>query len=326
MTLCRTFKTFAMAAATGAMCLGANAQDQGQSALINAAVVTDTYFGTVRASDIVSLSYVARGCITEVNETAKRSRTVEAGQVLVSMDDQRAALVLRTAEARVTDLSAAIDERLLSLAAARADERRQNEELDFVEQEFQRNSVMQGRGLINETTMEAIERRFMDARFAAERAGEAIANAEAAVKRAELALEIGKLDMQSAELDMADYALIAPFAGVLVGFDASLGACVQEGQLAASIYKPQEKSVDVFFPISRLSAPGASGLAIGAAVKITRVNDESCAGTITRLDTEADPETQFVEATVDVDEACAPSLFINEAVEIEATQAKAEDA
>ena len=49
----------------------------------------ETYFGTVRASDIFSMSYGARGCIVEVSELAKSERVVQAGQVLVKLDDQR---------------------------------------------------------------------------------------------------------------------------------------------------------------------------------------------------------------------------------------------
>lgn len=278
---------------------------------------SDTYFGTVRASDITGLSYGARGCIVEVSQAAKRSRSVTAGEVLVRLDAQRAQLDVRSAEARVSDLTAAMDERELALVSARSDERRAREELDFVAKEFERNSVMLGRGLINETTMETIERRFMDATFAAERSQEAIANAEAALRRAEIALEIGELDMDLTKITLDDFELVAPFDGVLVGFDANVGACVQEGELAGQIYEPEEKSVDVFFQISRLTAPEATGVAIGATVKITRVNGDACDGTVTRLDTEADPETQFVEATVDVDPACAPSLFLNESVEVE---------
>ncbi|MDJ0824581.1 MAG: HlyD family efflux transporter periplasmic adaptor subunit [Rhodobacter sp.] len=278
---------------------------------------TDTYFGTVRASTISGLSYAARGCIVEISEPAKRQRVAEAGQVLVKLDDQRPQLALRTAEARLLDLAATVEERQLALAAARADDRRRKQELDFVAEEFERNSIMLGRGLINETTMDTVERRFMDARFASERAKEAIANAEAAVKRAEIALEIGKLDKQTAELNLADVELIAPFDGTLVGFEANVGDCVQEGELAAQIYVPDAKAVDVFFLISRLSERRPDAVSIGASVTVTRVNGEICGGTITRIDTEADLENQFVEATVDVDAACAPALFLNEAVEVE---------
>ncbi len=290
----------------------------------SAAMSAETYFGTVRASDIYSLSYGARGCILEVSEKAKRERLVKSGEMLVKLDDQRSQLAVQTAAARFAELEAAIEERKLAIDSARADERRRKEELELVRGEFERSSIMLGRGLINETAMDAIEGRFMQANFAAERALEAIANAEAAIKRAEIAKNIGSLEMESEQINLDKFSLSAPFDGVLVGFEANVGDCVAEGELAAKIYVPEEKSVDVFFRISRLTAPEASGLAIGGPVKVTRVNGEECKGTITRINTEADPETQFVEATVEVEKSCAPSLFLNESVEIEAVQAVSE--
>ncbi|GAA4221074.1 hypothetical protein GGQ68_000307 [Sagittula marina] len=44
--------------------------------------------------------------------------------------------------------------------------------------------------MINETTMEAVERRMLDARFGADQAREAIASAQLAYTRAEIAVEI----------------------------------------------------------------------------------------------------------------------------------------
>ena len=188
---------------------------------------------------------------------------------MVRLDDQRAHLALRTAEARQAELAAAMQERRLAIAAARADERRRQEDLAFVAKEFERSSAMLGRGLINESTMDTIERRFMEARFAAERAGEAIATAEAAARRAEIALDIGTLDRQTADLNLADVVLVAPFDGILVGFDPDPGECVQEGELAARLYVPDQKSVDVFLQISRLADARGGGLEIGVPVQVS---------------------------------------------------------
>ena len=275
----------------------------------------ETYFGTVRAREITSLSYGARGCITAVAENAKVAGSAEKGQLLVQLDDARSQLALRSAEGRLAELKAALEERGLAIVSAQSDERRRLQELDFVTEEFERSQVMLGRGLINETAMDVIERRFMDATFAAERSGETIATAEAAYRRAIIAVEIAELDARSAQITLDMFSLYAPIDGVLVGFESSLGDCVQEGALAARIYDPSQKSVDVFFPISRLSAPETRGLAVGSKVAVTRVNGARCDGVITRVDTEADPETQFVEATVDVSADCAPALFLNESVE-----------
>lgn len=286
---------------------------------------TDTFFGTVQASDISGLSYEARGCVVEVSEEAKRARVASEGQVLVRLDDKRSSLALRTAEARLSELEAQVAERELAIQSALADDKRRQQELELTTAEYERNSTMFGRGLINETTMEGVERRFMEAQFAADRAQEAIATARAAKRRAEIALEIGQLDVQTAQLSHEMLVLSAPFDGVLVGFETNVGDCVQEGERAAQIYAPSEKSVEVYIQISRLSATGPSGITVGSKVQISRVNGQVCAGTFTRFDTEADLENQFVKATIEVDEACAPGLFLNEAVEVEAMLAAGED-
>ncbi len=284
----------------------------------------EVYVGTVRASDMYGLSYEARGCIVSVSETAKTSQVATEGQMLVELDDQRALLSFRTSEARLEDLKAAVTERELTVSAAEADERRRAEELEFVAKEFERNQTMFRRGLINESTMETVERRMMDATFSAERATEAMQSALSAKARAEIAVEIGELDLRTAEITRDQLNLSAPFDGVLVGFDANVGACVQEGELAAQIYAPHEKAVDVYVLISRLSAADAAGVSSGSAVRIDRINGESCGGTITAIETEADLESQYVKTTIDVDEACAPDLFLNEAVEVEVLQGSAE--
>ncbi|KHQ53362.1 efflux RND transporter periplasmic adaptor subunit [Mameliella alba] len=281
-------------------------------------VATDTFFGTVQASDMLGLSYEAGGCVVEVSDKAKRARVATAGQVLVRLDDKRSMLALRTAESRVAELAATIEERELDIQSAIADDKRRQQELDLTTAEYERNSTMLGRGLINETTMEGVERRFMEAQFAADRAQEAIATARAAKRRAEIAHEIGQLDLQTAQLNHEQLVLTAPIDGVLVGFETNVGDCVSAGERAAQIYAPSEKSVDVFILISRLSESGPTGISDGSGVRITRVNGQVCAGTITRFDTEADLENQFVKATIEVDETCAPDLFLNEAVEVEA--------
>lgn len=275
----------------------------------------ESYVGTVRARDVHGLSYGVRGCIASVSDSAVRDQIATAGQPLIKLDDAQAQLSLRTAQARLSDLRAAVEERVLSADAAEADTRRRDEELAFVSKEFERNQTMFRRGLINETTMEAVERRMMDARFAADRAREALATANSAVARARIAVEIGELDLKTAELDQADLTLTAPFDGVLVGFDPRVGACVTEGAFAAQLYDPKRKAVDVYVLISRLSDT-ETAVTRGTDVTVRRGNGQDCGGQITWIDTEADLESQYVKTTIDVEESCAAALFLNEAVEV----------
>ena len=68
-------------------------------------------------------------------------------------------------------------------------------------------------GLVNETTLDAAERRKLDATFVVQRAEEALERAKAAKGRAEIALEIGELELQARELDLEALTLRAPFDG-----------------------------------------------------------------------------------------------------------------
>ena len=52
-------------------------------------------------------------------------------------------------------------------------------------------------------------------------------------------------------------------------------------------------------------------------VNVIRVNGQICPGVFSGVETEANLENQNVKTTIDLDEVCARSMFLNEAVEIE---------
>lgn len=276
-----------------------------------------TFAGTVVAREITGLSYETGGCIVSVSDSARRTGAAESGQLLVELDAQDAELALETAKARVADLEAAVAEKQLAIDAAEANVDRRAQELAFVGKEFARNEQMFRRGLINESTMEGVESRMMNADFAADQAKETLASAISAKKRAEIALDIGQLDLQSQQVAHAALQLRAPYAGVLLGFAPNVGDCVSAGASAAQIYAPEKKSVEVFVRVDQLVAQQSSGVTIGAPVRIARINGQACGGSFTWIGTEADLEHQYVKSSIEVDEDCAAALYLNEAVEVE---------
>ena len=153
--------------------------------------------GTVVANNKTGLSYEARGCITSLSSDAIKSGTAKAGQILVQLDDRAAKLAHKTAQVRLSDLTAAVSERAFAITVANADVARVSEEQDFVNREYDRTRVLFQRGLVNETTLDAAERRKLDAIFVVQRAEEALERAKAAKGRAEIALEIGELELQA---------------------------------------------------------------------------------------------------------------------------------
>ena len=90
---------------------------------------------------------------------AIKSGTATAGQILVQLDDRAANLAHKTAQVRLSDLTAAVSERAFAITVANADVARVSEEQDFVNREYDRTRVLFQRGLVNETTLDAAERR-----------------------------------------------------------------------------------------------------------------------------------------------------------------------
>ena len=191
------------------------------------------------------------------------------------------------------------------------------EEQDFVDREFERTRVLFQRGLVNETALETAERRKLDATFTVDRTEEALERAISARSRADIALEIGQLEVQARQLDLEALTVRAPFDGVLLNFEPNIGDCVSAGSLAAQIYAPDEKSVETFVFVDQLVDTASGGVVVGNPVNVVRINGQTCPGIFSLVGTEANLESQNVKTTIELDAACAKTLFLNEAVEIE---------
>ena len=273
--------------------------------------------GTVFANNETGLSYQTGGCISEVSSQSLTTGKAYQGQVLVELDDRNAILAFKTAEARLLDLEASVEDSDFAIEVAKADVGRVEEEFQFVEGEFERTKVLFERGLVNETTFEAAERRKLETTFSVQRAKEALGRSISSKTRSLIALDIGKLELEGRQLDLDDLIVRAPHDGILLEFEPNIGDCVSQSSLAAKLYRPEEKSVETFIFVEQLVNAKEIGVAVGNLVNVIRTNGQICSGIFSLVGTEADLESQNVKAIIDLDPTCAPSMFLNEAVKIE---------
>ena len=273
--------------------------------------------GTVFANNETGLSYQTGGCISEVSSQSLTTGKAYQGQVLVELDDRNAILAFKTAEARLLDLEASVEDSDFAIEVAKADVGRVEEEFQFVEREFERTKVLFERGLVNETTFEAAERRKLETTFSVQRAKEALGRSISSKTRSLIALDIGKLELEGRQLDLDDLIVRAPHDGILLEFEPNIGDCVSQSSLAAKLYRPEEKSVETFIFVEQLVNAKEIGVAVGNLVNVIRTNGQICKGIFSVVGTEADLESQNVKAIIDLDPTCAPSMFLNEAVKIE---------
>ena len=273
--------------------------------------------GTVFANNETSLSYQTGGCIAAVSNKSITTWETYQGQILVELDDRNAVLAVKTAQARVLDLEASVDDSDFAIEVAKADVGRVEEEMQFVEREFDRTKVLFERGLVNETTFEAAERRKLETTFSVQRAKESLGRSISSKTRSLIALDIGKLDLKGRQLDLDKLIVRAPHDGILLEFEPNIGDCVSQSSLAAKLYRPEEKSVETFIFVQQLVNAEELGVAVGNSVNVIRTNGQICSGIFSLVGTEADLESQNVKAIIDLDPTCAPSMFLNEAVKIE---------
>ena len=255
--------------------------------------------GTVFANNETGLSYQTGGCISEVSSQSLTTGKAYQGQVLVELDDRNAILAFKTAEARLLDLEASVEDSDFAIEVAKADVGRVEEEFQFVEREFERTKVLFERGLVNETTFEAAERRKLETTFSVQRAKEALGRSISSKTRSLIALDIGKLELEGRQLDLDDLIVRAPHDGILLEFEPNIGDCVSQSSLAAKLYRPEEKSVETFIFVEQLVNAEEMGVAVGNLVNVIRTNGQICSGIFSLVGTEADLESQNVKAIID---------------------------
>jgi multidrug resistance efflux pump len=275
--------------------------------------------GTVVADNMTGLSYRVRGCIKSVSKEAINTGIATINQELIRLDDRVAKMAVATAVARIKNLEAEVGDREFSVTVVQAEIIRIQEEQDFVAREYERTRLLFQRGLVNETTLEAAERRKMEASFALERIQEELQRALSGKSRAEIALDIGLLELNARQFDLQELTMQAPFSGVLLNFNPKIGDCVSQGALAAQIYKPKDKSVETFAFMDNLVDAKQFGLTKGNSVQVIRINGDSCPGQISLVGTEANLETQSVKVRIKLDPNCAVKMFLNEGVKIQLT-------
>jgi multidrug resistance efflux pump len=268
---------------------------------------------------MTGLSYRVRGCIKSVSKEAINTGIATINQELIRLDDRVAKMAVATAVARIKNLEAEVGDREFSVTVVQAEIIRIQEEQDFVAREYERTRLLFQRGLVNETTLEAAERRKMEASFALERIQEELQRALSGKSRAEIALDIGLLELNARQFDLQELTMQAPFSGVLLNFNPKIGDCVSQGALAAQIYKPKDKSVETFAFMDNLVDAKQFGLTKGNSVQVIRINGDSCPGQISLVGTEANLETQSVKVRIKLDPNCAVKMFLNEGVKIQLT-------
>lgn len=192
---------------------GANAQGDAIS------IQLSDYRGLAMPSEAVTLSAPVDGVLRSLR--AEEGAAVKAGERVAQMDNAVQSAVVETARVR------SVSDAAIQRAQA---------ELDAATAELERMRATRAKGAGS-----AVELLRMEARFDAAEAGLDQAHEEQAIARWTLRLE---------EARLAEYALRAPFDGVVTKHEASAGASLAQATPVVTLVKLDPLEAEVFLPVS----------------------------------------------------------------------------
>ncbi len=263
--------------------------------------------GRVRPPSRPLLGTSVGGTVREV--LVREGDRVEAGQLVLRLDDERAAAAVAEARAALME----------TRADARAEVERAARETQLAERDLERARRLHDAGAISPRDLEQAARRAADARAALEaasaRTGSGGAGALTEVARARAALD-------AAEAQLALTRLTSPAAATVVARRAEPGDAVTPGQVLLELALDGRTEVVAFASEETLGdlRPGAPGLLSADAYP-----DRTFAGRVAWIAPAVDPTQGTIEVRLDVPEP-PPYLLPDMTVSVNVEVARRDDA
>ncbi len=209
-------------------------------------------YGTVVPRTRVNLAAEVGGRIAYLNPVFQAGEKVEAGDILIRIDQRSFRLDREQAAVRLAQARA--DLKLLSREIenlkADADLARNNMALSF--KELERVRALSKNQFASKTMLDRVEQQYLAARsqFQSVENGLALIPSRTALKKA--ALAAARNDLAKADLVLEKSEIRAGFNGFVLSKTAELGEFVNPGQVLGAVYESDALNVDVSIPIEQI--------------------------------------------------------------------------
>jgi len=205
-------------------------------------------FGEVVSRRTLELRATSAGRIIELADGFEDGATVEAGQVLIRLDQSDATAARNLVQ---IDLARAEAERLdaeRALDLSRLDRMESEAQADLRRRAFERRQSLTERGVATEAHVEEAELAYAASRAAVIARRQAEAQAEARYAQTQTALDRMRINLSEAERRVSETAITASFGGVLSDTTAVAGGNATMNERLARIIDPD--SLEVSFRLS----------------------------------------------------------------------------
>ena len=207
-----------------------------------------TSFGEIRSRRTLELRTAAGGTIVELAEGFEEGGQIDAGELLLQVDQSDAQAALDVAMTDLTEAEAEQREAVAALALAREDVEAAQEQLDLRSQALERAQSLFKRQIGTEAAVESAALAEASAKQSVLNRRQALAQAEARVDQAATALARRQIALAEAERGLAETSLVAEFPGTLSNVTVVKGGLVQNNERVAELVDPS--ALEVSFRIS----------------------------------------------------------------------------
>jgi multidrug resistance efflux pump len=223
-------------------------------------VVPMRAFGTAEAERTAQIEAEISGEVIERPEEVRVGRAVEAGQLLVRIDDRDYEARLEQARSRLAAERATLRRLDVEEQSQRQMVATANEELAVAEREYARVLELFEDEVSNPRELDAARLAVQRARLALQRLETDLALVPTRREQLEATCKLREAEVALAELNVERCTIVAPFDGRVARLDVELGEQVRPGRTLLVLLDPRHIEVPVELPVSwrgnvRVDAP-----------------------------------------------------------------------
>ena len=209
-------------------------------------------FGRVVVPGRSHLSSILEAEVTQVNVVSGQS--VEAGEVLIRLDNRNIVTQLKQLEADVARIDASLDreaQRLMTDQEILVHEVRLRE---LATDSLIRVETLKSRNLASQAEFDAAERAEQQARLAVTARRAAVREYDSRVAELEAGLLRAQASVEKAQRDLEDSLITAPYAGRIIEVNVAVGGRVSKGSPLVTLYDHTRTEIRTLIPNRHLAA------------------------------------------------------------------------
>lgn len=207
-----------------------------------------TAYGQIESWRTLEIRASSAGKLVEVLPVFRDGASVEADEVLVTIDPADAQSSLLDAKAALADAEAQKAEADEAITAAEFELKATMKQMEVRQQTLSRTQTLRGKGYSTAGDVEELELAVSSLEQSISSQRQSLVTARKNIERMELTVERAKIAVRDAERTLQETKVVAPFTGFLESVDATLGRRVSANEALASLIDPT--ALEVKFNVS----------------------------------------------------------------------------